>query len=109
MEPSEPVLDADSNARLMEAARCVIELWSEILDVPNIQLSDNFVELGGDSVSATLFVFRVHEIFRVEIPFSVLFDESANPVNLANTIMRLVESKKSENSSSMRPEEGGRR
>lgn len=70
--------------------RVLIELWSQILGVYEISALDNFVELGGDSISATLLVNRVRETFGVELPFSRVFDDNATASDLANVIDKAV-------------------
>ncbi len=49
------------------------DIWSEILDVPQVGVWDNFFALGGDSLQSTAAVLRVNELFEIECPMSVVF------------------------------------
>lgn len=53
--------------------RALASLWTEILDFPDVNVSDTFCGLGGDSIAATVCICRIREIFHVDIPFRVLF------------------------------------
>lgn len=66
--------------------RTVMEMWSSILGVEGIGVHDNFVDLGGDSISATLFLHQIREKFQVEIPFAMLFDDHATVADIAKAI-----------------------
>ena len=48
-------------------------LWSAVLGVPRIELHDDFLALGGHSLTATLLLSRIREAFRVELPLGDLF------------------------------------
>lgn len=47
-------------------------VWRELLGVHSVDASDNFLELGGDSITATLCVNRIRSLFGVTIPVSLL-------------------------------------
>lgn len=49
------------------------DIWSEILDVPQVGVWDNFFALGGDSLQSTAVALRVNELFDIECPMSVVF------------------------------------
>jgi acyl carrier protein len=50
-------------------------LWCEILqtDIPGTS-TDNFFALGGDSLAMTMVLFRVQEVFGVELPTAALLE-----------------------------------
>jgi amino acid adenylation domain-containing protein len=49
-------------------------IWSEVLDVEPISVTDNFFDLGGHSLLGTQVASRVREAFKVEIPLRKLFE-----------------------------------
>jgi acyl carrier protein len=51
----------------------LIELWREILGDKKIGVTDNFFDLGGDSLKATMLVSKIEEHFREKIDMVVLF------------------------------------
>ncbi|MEM9489553.1 MAG: amino acid adenylation domain-containing protein, partial [Myxococcota bacterium] len=50
------------------------EIWSEVLQTPQIGLHDDFFELGGHSLLATQVLSRMRSTFTVELPLRILFE-----------------------------------
>ncbi|MFJ4454607.1 amino acid adenylation domain-containing protein [Pseudomonas sp. NPDC089392] len=50
------------------------QIWAEVLQVPQVGLTDNFFALGGHSLLATQAVSRVRKQLGVDIPLRTLFD-----------------------------------
>jgi acyl carrier protein len=50
------------------------EIWAEVLSVEQVGIHDNFLELGGHSLTATQVISRVVAAFRLEVPIQALFD-----------------------------------
>lgn len=57
----------------VERAR-MIEVWQEVLGVPDIDWQDSFFELGGHSLLAESLIYAVGERFGVEVSLNTLFD-----------------------------------
>ncbi|WP_313583590.1 amino acid adenylation domain-containing protein [Lacrimispora sp.] len=55
----------------------IAKLWEEILHCRISNRQQSFFEAGGDSLSATRFLSRVKQEFRVEIPLKEIFDKPA--------------------------------
>jgi amino acid adenylation domain-containing protein len=53
----------------------IAEIWSEVLDRPEIDVRDNFFGLGGHSLLATRVVARLEERLGVGVPLQGLFEE----------------------------------
>jgi amino acid adenylation domain-containing protein len=58
---------------LVELRLC--ELWEELLSVGPVGILDDFFDLGGDSLLATLMMARVEELFGRDIPASAVLGE----------------------------------
>lgn len=55
----------------------VVSVWREVLGVPHASASDNFLELGGNSMLAVRLATRIHERLAVPVePAEILFTES---------------------------------
>jgi amino acid adenylation domain-containing protein len=53
----------------------IAEIWSEVLDRPEIDVRDNFFALGGHSLMATRVAARILERLDIEVPLQGLFEE----------------------------------
>lgn len=66
-----------------ETEKALAAIWSDILEVGEIRLNDNFFDLGGHSLLAISMFAAVEETFQKRIPIATLFE--------AGTIRRLAE------------------
>jgi acyl-CoA synthetase (AMP-forming)/AMP-acid ligase II/acyl carrier protein len=57
-----------------ETVERVAALWREVLQLEEVDPDSPFLEVGGDSVTATSLVLRVEEEFSVELPLLSFFD-----------------------------------
>ena len=51
------------------------ELWSQVLRIDPVGVTDNFLELGGDSLLATQIVSRMRQIFGIEFSLPLFFKD----------------------------------
>jgi amino acid adenylation domain-containing protein len=58
-----------------ELEQRLVEIWTETLDLPAIQLDSNFFDLGGTSISAIRLINRVQQIFGHQLELATLFTE----------------------------------
>jgi acyl carrier protein len=49
-------------------------IWAEVLELDRVGVDDNFIDLGGHSLTATRIVSRVVDRFRLDMTVKVLFD-----------------------------------
>ncbi len=63
----------------------VARLWSDVLHFDQISIHDNFFKLGGHSLLATQVVYRLRDIFQIDLSLSTFF-ESPTLEDLALTI-----------------------
>jgi acyl carrier protein len=54
--------------------REIADIWEQVLEMSGIGVEDNFVELGGDSLSAARVSVEIIERFDVEVPPDFLFE-----------------------------------
>ncbi|MEH1787178.1 MAG: amino acid adenylation domain-containing protein [Nostoc sp.] len=52
----------------------VAEIWSHVLGLKNIGVYDNFLALGGHSLLAFQILYRIRDIFQVELPMRHFFE-----------------------------------
>jgi amino acid adenylation domain-containing protein len=52
----------------------IARIWSEVLGVSRVGLSDNFFHLGGHSLFASQVISRIREQFQIEIPLLRIFE-----------------------------------
>ena len=55
--------------------KAVAEVWREVLQRSNIAITDNFFDLGGDSLKAMEVIARLHASLGVEIPLLAFFED----------------------------------
>ncbi|HEV2784623.1 MAG TPA: MupA/Atu3671 family FMN-dependent luciferase-like monooxygenase [Actinophytocola sp.] len=67
--------DAASEGPRDDIERKVFEIWRERLGTDEFGIHDNFLELGGNSLSAVQLINRLRAAFPVPIPLAMLFEE----------------------------------
>jgi len=70
-------------------------IWTQFLGVEQVSTDSNFFDLGGHSLLMTQVIAQVREIFRIELPITVLFD-APTIGSLANYIIDVIETKEQE-------------
>jgi amino acid adenylation domain-containing protein len=56
--------------------KLLVEIWSDVLEIPrqNIGVHDNFFNLGGHSLKATIMLARINRQFSIKIPLAQIFE-----------------------------------
>jgi amino acid adenylation domain-containing protein len=70
----------------------VCGVWSQILEIKNVGVEDNFFDLGGHSLMATQIMSRLREIFQIKLPIRLIF-EAPTVAGLSEAIETAVRSK----------------
>jgi amino acid adenylation domain-containing protein len=52
----------------------LVNIWQEVLNSLQVGIYDNFFELGGHSLLATRLIFRLKQVFKIELPLRSLFE-----------------------------------
>jgi amino acid adenylation domain-containing protein len=66
--------------------KTVIEAWQKVLGVERISTSDDFFELGGNSLLAVQVMARLRQAFSIELPLRAMFDTAS-----ASALARVIE------------------
>lgn len=64
----------------------LLAIWSEVLGPHEVGLSDNFIDLGGDSLSAMLCISRVRREFGIELDIEDFFLDAVTVKSLGELI-----------------------
>jgi acyl transferase domain-containing protein len=85
-----PVEDPeDATESITAVERIVVATCEQVLGRRNVEASNNFFDLGGDSLLASQFVAQLHDRFPVEIPLRIVFD-APTLIDLARQIDELL-------------------
>jgi acyl carrier protein len=63
----------DRTAPRSDQEKTLAAIWSEVLELPDIGIHDNFFDVGGHSLLATKVIVRVNEHFGIDLPLSGVF------------------------------------
>jgi len=72
-EPTEGTADQEYVPPQDEVETHLVEIWQDVLGIKKIGISDNFFDLGGHSLTATMLASRIHKAFHVKIPLTKIF------------------------------------
>lgn len=72
-----------------ETESTLLQIWSEVLNTDQIGIHDDFLGLGGDSLTAMRCINRIIATFGVEVPLDLFLLESANIAQVASEIARV--------------------
>ena len=64
----------------------LVRIWKELLPVKQVGTTENFFELGGDSLLAARVISRVQDAFDVQLPLQVLFNGGGTIAGMAGHI-----------------------
>jgi acyl transferase domain-containing protein/acyl carrier protein len=92
VETQEQVAEDGPRERVRSGARTdleknIIEIWEELLGVEGIGVEDNFLDLGGDSLTAVRITGRVRELIGVSVPADFFLDIDCTVGELAKEIV----------------------
>jgi amino acid adenylation domain-containing protein len=74
VEKIRPILDVPYREPEGAIENALTELWEEVLGITGIGADDNFIELGGDSLSAARVIVEIIVRFNKELPLDLLFE-----------------------------------
>ncbi|CAA9202368.1 non-ribosomal peptide synthetase [Flavobacterium collinsii] len=68
------VLEKVSSPKAINEEEAVVSILQEVLQNKTFQLTDDFFELGGNSIVGIQFINRINELFQINIEFDELFN-----------------------------------
>ena len=93
-----PVLEMEYVEPQTEFEEIVQEMWSEVLEVDKIGVYDNFLELGGDSLTGIRLMSRLSAAFELELPVTLIFQKptiAQLAAHIEETITKIMEEEES--------------
>ncbi|RPJ09173.1 MAG: hypothetical protein EHM28_02270, partial [Spirochaetaceae bacterium] len=66
--------------------KLIMGIWEEIFNMRGLSVHDDFFKLGGDSLKAVLVLSKLQEIFQIELPMHILFEDALTVHELAKTV-----------------------
>ena len=66
--------------------KTLAEIWTQVLNVSQIGINDNFFNLGGTSLMATQLLSYIYDAFQIELTLKELFDNAPTISGLAESI-----------------------
>jgi len=85
---SRPELDTPLVTPRTSLEKELEQIWRDVLELDQIGMDDDFIELGGDSLTATRIISRVIAKFRIRIPLRTLF-QTSTVAEMARAISQL--------------------
>ena len=71
---SRPELDNPFVEPRTDTEKVVCQLWSNILGIAPVGVGDNFLDLGGDSISVFRFIGRIKKELNLDLDVKTIFD-----------------------------------
>ena len=84
-----PALDVVYTAPRTPLEELLADVWAEVLDLDQVGVDDDFLDLGGHSLTAAQLAFRLNERLAVELPLAELF-EASTIADQAQAILRVL-------------------
>jgi acyl carrier protein len=78
-----------SGAARTETEKLLVQIWSEVLEVEQVGIHDDFIGMGGDSLAAMRCINRVRTALGIELPLDLFLLESSCIAEAAAELDRL--------------------
>ena len=70
-----PVLQMEYVAPRTEFEEIIQELWSDVMQIDQVGIYDNFIDIGGDSLSGIRLMARLNEAFELDLAVNLIFQQ----------------------------------
>lgn len=81
-----PETPAEYEVPRTHTEQLLVGIWLAVLEIDRVGVHDNFVDLGGDSISAERCVSRIRDALQVDVPIEALFAQDTDIAMLAEYI-----------------------
>ncbi len=71
-----PVLEMEYVEPETEFEVMIRDIWSEVMQIDRIGVHDNFIDIGGDSLSGIRVVSRINEGMELDLPVNIIFQHT---------------------------------
>jgi acyl transferase domain-containing protein len=83
MEAARSARSSRSELPRTDLERAVARVWEEVLGISGVRIRDNFLDLGGSSLTGGQIITRLRELFGVEIPMRAMIGAQPTVESLA--------------------------
>ena len=93
----QPAVDVPYVAPSTEIEQVLSDIWTEVLQVNQIGINDNFLDLGGNSLSAIRIIARIEDNLKLVLPVNSIFEKPSISVlggHIEETILAMLEAHK---------------
>jgi acyl transferase domain-containing protein len=71
-----PIVSAAYTSPSNEIEQVLVNIWQDFFGFNRVGIDDDFFELGGDSLKASIFINKIHKKFNVKVPLAEFFEKS---------------------------------
>jgi acyl carrier protein len=83
MEAARSARSSRSELPRTDLERAVARVWEEVLGISGVRIRDNFLDLGGSSLTGGQIITRLRELFGIEIPMRAMIGAQPTVESLA--------------------------
>ena len=84
-----PILQIEYVAPQTEFEMLIKDMWTEVMQIDKIGIHDNFIDIGGDSLSGIRVVTRINEAMDLDLPVNIVFQKTTI-AQLANYVEETI-------------------
>lgn len=68
-------IDIEARGTQPDSLECAVtEIWESVLGIKPLRVDEDFLDAGGDSITALMITGRIQQMFEVDIPLPMFFE-----------------------------------